>query len=100
MKKFILPIFILVVLFSSYALGTVAHWIKLDDGEKSFVTRKEHLSYDDVVKLNKKGGFKDQIDPEKNNTYVEKVEITRKKGIFGWDSEEKVLERYIKSIEE
>lgn len=100
MKKFILPIFIFSILFSSYALGTIAHFIKLKDGEKTLVFKTTNLSYDDALKMNESGDFKRKIEPEANNTYVQEIEITRKKGILGWKSNEKVVKRYIKSTEE
>lgn len=100
MKKFILPIFVFVVLLSSYALGTVAHWIKLDNGEKTKITKTKHLSYDEVLKINKSGNFKNEVNPKAKNIYFQEIEVTRKKGVLGWKNDEKVLERYIKSIEE
>jgi hypothetical protein len=98
MKKLILPVFIISVFFTSYATGKISHWIKLRDGEKSLIKKSKELTYDEVIHLNKKGEFKSPIDPEDTNYLVKVVEVTRKKGILGWETKEEIKERYVKSI--
>jgi hypothetical protein len=97
MKKIILPLFIISVFLTSYATGKIAHWVKLDDGEKSLIKRSEHLSYDDVIRLNNNKEFKSTIDPEDENHRIEVIEVTRKKGILGWETKETKKETYVKS---